>query len=72
MVREEHVVHLADVILRRTALAFTGRSDRAVLEEVAEALAPALGWDDERRDAEIAATAELLRDAHGVEVAVDA
>lgn len=72
MVREEHVVHLADVILRRTALAFTGRSDRAVLEEVAEALAPALGWDDERRDAEIAATAEVLRDAHGVEVAVDA
>ena len=66
MVSDEHVVHLADVILRRTSLAFTGRADIDALRTVADALAKAAGWSTDRRDEELAATIELLRDEHDV------
>lgn len=49
----ERVVHLADLVFRRTGLAFTGRADRAALEEIGGELAAVLGWDDLRLDAEI-------------------
>jgi len=66
MTREEYVVHLSDVVLRRTSLAFTGRADLDALRVLADVLAPLLGWDDDRRDEEIRDTVALLRDAHGV------
>ena len=66
MVDHEHIVHLTDVILRRTDLAFTGSVTRELLERVARALAPLLGWDDERTAREIDDTIRELRDAHGV------
>lgn len=66
MVMREHVVHLADVVLRRTATAFTGRATPQALEELADALAPLLGWDDDRRAAEIEQTRTLLAERHGV------
>lgn len=70
MVDEELVVRLSDVILRRTAIAFLGDTTTALLEEVADALAPLLGWDGDRRDAEVEATVQLLNDAHGLNLAV--
>ncbi|GAA3647639.1 glycerol-3-phosphate dehydrogenase/oxidase [Microbacterium marinilacus] len=69
MVTREHVVHLADVALRRTAVAFTGDGDAETLSEIADGLAPLLGWDDSRRAEEIAATRALLADRHGVALA---
>lgn len=66
MVEREFVVRLADVVLRRTSLAFTGDVDTATLDALARALAPILGWDDARRDQEVAQTIELLNDAHGL------
>lgn len=66
MVQKESVVHLADVVLRRTSLAFTGDVDLSVLERLASALAPMLGWDEEMRTTEIAMTREILNDAHGL------
>jgi len=72
MVDEELVVRLADVILRRTSIAFTGNATTAVLEEIADALAPLVGWDDDRRDAEVEATVQLLNEAHGLTLAVPA
>lgn len=53
LVERERVVHLADVVFRRTGLAFTGRADRAALEEIGREIAALLGWDDLRLDAEI-------------------
>lgn len=66
MVGNELVARLADVVLRRTSLAFTGDVDSAVLDEIASALAPLLGWDAEQRSAELSETIELLNDAHGL------
>ena len=48
----EAVVHLDDVLLRRTSLAFVGQATDAAAE-VADALADDLGWDAVRRDVEI-------------------
>jgi glycerol-3-phosphate dehydrogenase len=53
LVEREHVVHVADVVFRRTGLAFTGRADRQALDEIAQELATLLGWDGRRLDAEI-------------------
>ncbi len=44
----EDVVHLDDLLMRRTSLAFTGCVTDAAAAEVARAIAPALGWDDAR------------------------
>lgn len=63
---EERVVSLSDMMKRRTSLAFTGRGHRPVLEEVAAAIAPALGWDAERTAAEVAATVAELAEDHGI------
>jgi glycerol-3-phosphate dehydrogenase len=50
----EHVVHLEDLILRRTGLAFTGAASPETVAEVAAAVAETLGWDAGRTAAEIA------------------
>ena len=51
----EGVLHLEDVMLHRTRLVYEER-DRglAAVPEIVDIIAPILGWDDERRAAEIA------------------
>lgn len=68
IVRTEQVVHLEDLVLRRTSIAFTGRASRAALVELAEVAAGALGWDETTRDAEVERTAALLVERHGVDL----
>ncbi|MGX1791638.1 FAD-dependent oxidoreductase [Microbacterium sp. NPDC055312] len=68
MVEREHAVRLQDVILRRTSLAFTGDVTDEVLVELADAMAPLLDWDAERRVAELEETRSLLNDRHGLDL----
>nr|WP_222856039.1 glycerol-3-phosphate dehydrogenase/oxidase [Microbacterium jejuense] len=49
----ESVVHLDDLLLRRTSLAFTGGATPAAAGEIAVAVAPVLGWDAARVTAEV-------------------
>jgi glycerol-3-phosphate dehydrogenase len=72
MVENEMVVRLADVVLRRTSIAFTGDVTGDLLVELADALAPLMGWDADRRDAEIEASVQILNDAHGLSIVVPA
>ncbi len=65
-VAREYVVHLADVVFRRTNLAFTGEVTGAILDELAGVLGTLLGWSPAQRDAEIAAVCKELLVAHGV------
>ena len=44
----EDVVHLDDILLRRTSIAFIGAATAEALAEVADAIAPVLGWDADR------------------------
>jgi glycerol-3-phosphate dehydrogenase len=64
LARNEHVVHLQDVVMRRTDLAITARLSRRDLDAIADIVAEARGWSAERRSAEVVATVAELRDRH--------
>jgi glycerol-3-phosphate dehydrogenase len=62
--RNEHVVHLDDVVLRRTSLAVTGRLTQRDLVEIAGILAGELGWKPARVSEELARTTAILAAKH--------
>jgi glycerol-3-phosphate dehydrogenase len=64
LARNEQVVHLTDIVMRRTALAITGRLTRRDLERIADVAADALGWEPARRAGEIDATLTELAERH--------
>lgn len=66
--QHEHVIHLDDILLRRTLLAMLGRLTRPVIEEVAEVAGESLGWTGEQKNAEVARTLDLLAARHSVRV----
>nr|WP_309102092.1 glycerol-3-phosphate dehydrogenase/oxidase [Microbacterium sp.] len=66
MVENEMVARLEDVVMRRTSIAFLGNATSEVLDDVAEAMAPLLGWDRARLDAELDQTRRLLNERHGL------
>ncbi len=68
LVRTEQVVHLIDVLKRRTSLAFTGQVSDALLDEIAPIVASELGWDAAKTEHELEHAARILREAHGVNV----
>jgi glycerol-3-phosphate dehydrogenase len=62
----EKVVHLDDLVLRRTLLAYLGQLSLPLIEELADILAGVLGWSKDRKKDEIARMLAILRDRHGV------
>ncbi len=62
----ELVVHLADVVLRRTTLAIDGALTTGNLVAIADILARELGWDDTRKAREIEAVNVELEKRHNV------
>jgi glycerol-3-phosphate dehydrogenase len=66
LARTEHVVHLVDLVLRRSSIAFTGAVTAPLLDELAEIAGAELGWSAEERTSEVAATRKLLAERHGV------
>jgi glycerol-3-phosphate dehydrogenase len=66
MASQECIVHLDDLILRRTIMALLGQLSLDLLEELAQLLAPELAWSQERTQQEIERTVDLLSKVHGV------
>lgn len=64
------VVHLADLVMRRTLLAIRGRINDALLAEMADVCADALGWTASRRRDELQSCAKILRERHHVGLAM--
>lgn len=64
------VVHLSDLVIRRTLLAIRGCVDDAVLAEMADVCADALGWSAARRREELQSCAKTLRERHHVRLAI--
>jgi glycerol-3-phosphate dehydrogenase len=62
----EQAVHLVDVVLRRTNLAFVGGVTIDLLDELADVMAETLGWTTEERADEVQRTLDVLRESHGV------
>jgi glycerol-3-phosphate dehydrogenase len=70
LAREESVTHLIDLLLRRTSLAFVGGLSLPLLEELADVLAPVLGWDAARAADEVRDAGRVLSEVHGVDLGV--
>jgi glycerol-3-phosphate dehydrogenase len=66
MALHERVVHLDDLILRRTLMALLGQVNGPLLEELAAVVSPVLGWSPKDAAAEVERTIQLLEKVHGV------
>ena len=64
--RNEFVVHLSDVVLRRTGLAITGAVDAGNLAAVVETMRPVLGWSADAAAREEEILLAELQTYHGV------
>ena len=64
----EKVVHLDDLILRRTHIAKLGLLTHPLLKELNELAASFLNWDAEQKAAEMQRTMKILEDKHGVKL----
>jgi glycerol-3-phosphate dehydrogenase len=66
LAEKEKVVHLDDLVLRRTLMAYLGQLSRPLIDELAEIVSGTLRWDGEQKKREAARLLEILRDQHGV------
>jgi glycerol-3-phosphate dehydrogenase len=66
LAQNEKIVHLDDLLLRRTMLAMLGRLRREAVDEIADALGEWLNWNAERRKAEVERTLQILANRHEV------
>ena len=66
MAEREKIVHLDDLVLRRTLLAYLGQLTRPLVVELSIILGDCLGWDAAQKKAEVVRTLEILADRHGV------
>ena len=62
----EKIVHLDDLLLRRSMLAMLGHLTREAVEEIAAALAESLNWSGEQKEKEVARSLEILASRHQV------
>jgi glycerol-3-phosphate dehydrogenase len=66
LAQHEKICHLDDLLLRRSMLAMLGRLTGETINELARALGNALGWNEERKTAQVARALLILEDKHGV------
>jgi glycerol-3-phosphate dehydrogenase len=69
LAEREKIVHLDDLLLRRSMLAYLGQLTRPLVEELAEALGAVLDWSTQKKQAEIERALGILADRHGVRFA---
>jgi glycerol-3-phosphate dehydrogenase len=68
LAEKEKIVHLDDLLLRRTLLAYLGKLTRPLVDELAEYLGQALGWSKKQKQSEVERALALLADKHGVKL----
>ncbi|MGF6768086.1 glycerol-3-phosphate dehydrogenase [Paraburkholderia sp. GAS199] len=71
LIRHDRVTHLDDLVLRRTLLSMEGHCTLDTLNELAELMAEELNWDADAIDGEIARTAAILNERHGVKIVLN-
>ncbi len=67
LLTREKVIHLDDLILRRTHIAKLGMLTHALLKELNELTATFLGWDSAQKAAEMQRTTKILQEKHGIQ-----
>lgn len=56
------ILHLSDLVRRRSVITFLGRSTVPVLEEICEIISASMGWDEQQRKEEIEMASEEAKD----------
>jgi len=64
----EQIVHLDDLILRRTLIGILGELNVGLLQELAKTVAPVLNWSPDQRQSEIERTKQIFKTIHGVNI----
>jgi glycerol-3-phosphate dehydrogenase len=64
--KEEKVVHLDDLLLRRSMIAKLGQLTYANIDELSKIIYVALNWSPDRMDTEVRRVFAILRDQHGI------
>lgn len=67
----ERVLHLDDIIQRRTMIGMLGETTLPLLREIAAVVAPILGWSDERQAQEVERVISILRNRHKIDLRKD-
>ncbi|MBZ9655260.1 glycerol-3-phosphate dehydrogenase/oxidase [Phyllobacterium lublinensis] len=68
--KNERITRLADIVLRRTLMAFENRANSHAVREIAEIVGALLAWDRNRIEQEITQTIDSLRLRHHVGVKI--
>lgn len=68
MLLHEHVIHLDDLVLRRTILALTGQMNIELLKELAAIMAPIKLWTSNETEDETGRTTAILKNKHGIKL----
>jgi len=68
IVRNEDVMHLDDLVLRRTAIALLGELTGELLDELLAIVSVIRDWSRQQTDAERERTVDILRDRHSIEL----
>ncbi|MCX6054563.1 MAG: glycerol-3-phosphate dehydrogenase/oxidase [Chloroflexi bacterium] len=68
IINSEKVVHLEDIFLRRSTIAWLGNLDHKVIDEFADIICEAKDWTPEKREKEIDRTKEILFNFHGIKI----
>ena len=66
IVKHERIVHLDDLILRRTLIGILGEVSLPLLQELATIISPVLEWSKQETENEVERTVQLLLRVHGV------
>ena len=66
LVQNEKILHLDDLLLRRTLLAYLGELSLPLIEELADAVGAGLDWNAKQKKAEVERTLIILKEFHGV------
>lgn len=66
LVEREKALHVDDILIRRSSLAWLGNVNLPVVQEIAEIVGAALGWSAAQTQSEAQRTIEILKEAHGV------
>jgi glycerol-3-phosphate dehydrogenase len=68
ILRHEGVMHLDDLLLRRTTIALLGELTADLLAELVTVVAPLRQWSEEETRGEVERTLAILEDRHGIKV----
>lgn len=64
--RNERVLRLEDILLRRTHIAITGQASLSLIADVSEIVGKALHWSEDKLEREVASVIKSLTDHHRI------